>query len=371
LPPGAAASNDFARMSPLEIIGAVLGVIGVWLMIRRNVWGWPVGIVQVALYAWIFYTAKLYSDAVLQIFFFVLQIYGWWFWLHGGEQRHEPRITRLGKRALAGWIAAGVGLTAAHGWAMAHFTDAALPWWDAFILIFSLIAQWLQARKHIECWAGWILVNVVAVGVYWVKDLRLTSALYLVFLGMALAGYLAWRRAIRVRRVAIFGPESTGKTQLAQKLAAHFGEPWVPEYARQFWDERGGITLDDITTIAQRQGELEDAAAARANRVIFCDTEGLTTALWSDLLYNTCPPDVRFAAERRARRYDLYLLTNTDVPFEPDPQRVFPDEAGRTRCMILWREALVFRTLPFVEIRGTWADREKAAIAAVEKLLGS
>src|SRR3954468_2407570 len=188
-------------MSLPEIIGTVLGVLGVWLMIRRNVWGWPVGIVQVAIYAWVFFEAKLYSDAILQVFFFALQIYGWWFWIHGGVQRHEPPVTRLPRTALFGWIAAGLVLTAIHGWAMAHFTAAALPWWDAFILIFSLIAQWLQARKHLECWAGWILVNAVAIGVYWAKDLRLTAGLYVVFFGMAVAGHLAWQRA-RVRRVA-------------------------------------------------------------------------------------------------------------------------------------------------------------------------
>jgi nicotinamide mononucleotide transporter len=355
-------------MSLPEIIGTALGVLGVWLMIRRNVWGWPVGIVQVAIYAWIFYDAKLYSDAILQIFFFALQIYGWWFWIRGGAQRHEPPVTRLRRAAVVGWIAAGLVLTAVHGWAMARFTAAALPWWDAFILVFSLIAQWLQARKHLECWAAWMLVNAVAIGVYWAKDLRLTAGLYVVFFGMAVAGHIAWRRA-RIRRVAIFGPESTGKTQLAEKLAAHFGEPWVPEYARQYWDEHGSIELKDIPAIAQQQAAMEDAAAKQAKRVVFCDTEALTTVLWSDLLYRGCPPEVRIIAERRARRYDLYLLTNTDVPFAPDPQRIFTDEPGRTRCMTLWREALVFRMRPFVEIRGSWDEREKRAIAAVEKLL--
>ena len=75
-------------------------------------------------------------------------------------------------------------------------TDAALPHWDAFILVFSLMAQWLQAQKRIENWAGWMIVNVVAVGVYWAKDLRLTAGLYVVFFGMAVAGHLAWRRSM-------------------------------------------------------------------------------------------------------------------------------------------------------------------------------
>jgi nicotinamide mononucleotide transporter len=196
-------------MSAFELLGTILGVIGVWLMIRQNVWGWPVGIVQVAVYAWVFFAAKLYSDALLQVCFFAIQAYGWWHWLRGGAERGAAEgelpataahavlpVTRLRVRALVGWSV--VGALAAVGWGelMRRHTDAALPHWDAFILMFSLIAQWLQARKRLECWAGWMIVNVVAVGVYWAKDLRLTAGLYVVFFAMAVAGHVAWRRTM-------------------------------------------------------------------------------------------------------------------------------------------------------------------------------
>ena len=184
-------------MSIWEIIGTVLGVVGVWLMIRQNIWGWPVGLVQVAVYAWVFAGAKLYSDAILQVFFFAIQAYGWWHWLQGGAGRRELPVTRLQPAALAGWVALGAVATAGWGTFMHRTTDAALPWWDAFILVFSLIAQWLQARKNLENWTGWMIVNLVAIGVYWAKDLRLTSGLYLVFLGMAVAGHRAWRKTMR------------------------------------------------------------------------------------------------------------------------------------------------------------------------------
>src|SRR4051812_43970371 len=127
-------------MSGIEIFGTVLGVLGVWLTIRQNLWCWPVGIVQVALYAWIFFDAKLYSDAALQLVFLALQIYGWWHWTHGDPaRRKELPVTRLSAMATIGWIVAGVVLTALHGEAMHRYTDAALPYWDAFILVFSLI----------------------------------------------------------------------------------------------------------------------------------------------------------------------------------------------------------------------------------------
>ena len=83
-------------MSIWEIIGTVLGVIGVWLMIRQSIVGWPVGLVQVAVYAWVFFDAKLYSDAILQIAFFLIQAYGWWHWWNGTGAEHAPvRVTRL------------------------------------------------------------------------------------------------------------------------------------------------------------------------------------------------------------------------------------------------------------------------------------
>lgn len=190
-------------MSWFEIIGTVLGVIGVALIIRQNVWGWPVGLVQVSVYAWVFFEAKLYSDALLQVFFFGIQAYGWWHWLRGanGREAGEPPggalpVTRLRGRGRAGWVIAGLAATGLWGEFMRRNTDAELPHWDAFILVFSLIAQWLQARKRIECWAGWMIVNVVAVGVYWAKDLRLTAGLYVIFFGMAVAGQRSWRKSL-------------------------------------------------------------------------------------------------------------------------------------------------------------------------------
>ena len=94
-------------------------------------------------------------------------------------------------------MVAGAVLTAGWGTLMHRTTDAALPYWDAFILIFSLIAQWLQARKKLECWPGWLLVNTVAIGVYWVKDLRLTAGLYAIFWLMALWGWREWHRSMK------------------------------------------------------------------------------------------------------------------------------------------------------------------------------
>ena len=174
-----------------------------------------------------------------------------------------------------------------------------------------------------------------------------------------------------VKRIAIFGTESTGKTSLAQRLAAHFGEPWSPEFAREFWDaHEGKIEARDLGTIALGQMANEEHAAMRAKRVVFCDTELITCTLWNDALFpRECPEWVREEAEERARGFGLWLLCDTDVPFTPDPQRCFPDAESRERARQRWREALVSRRLPFAEIRGDWPERERTAIVAVEAVL--
>ena len=175
----------------------------------------------------------------------------------------------------------------------------------------------------------------------------------------------------KIKRVVLFGTESTGKTTLAEKLSAHFGEPWAPEFVREYWDLKDGrIAAGDLGTIALGQIANEDRAVARARRVVFCDTELLTCTLWNDWLFpGACPPWVRAEAEARARGVALWLLCDTDIPWAADPQRSFPDVASRERGRKLWRETLVERALPFVEIGGDMATRERIAIAAVETLL--
>jgi nicotinamide mononucleotide transporter len=180
-------------MSPMELLAAVLGLVSVWLNVREDARGWPTGAVMVALYFFVFARVQLYAAAGLQVVYFVVQFYGWHEWLHGGDghgrlaiSRTPPGVGRLG--LLVG--AAGTWLL---GSVLGRYTDEALPFWDSGIASFSLVAQWMLARKYLENWLLWIAIDVIAIGVYWARHLQATSVLYLLLLVLCVRGYLAWR----------------------------------------------------------------------------------------------------------------------------------------------------------------------------------
>jgi len=183
-------------MTWIEAIAVVFGLLCVWLTIRQNIWCWPTGLVQVALYIAIFYRVKLYSDLILHVVYVAMQLYGWYFWLHGGRDRSASDVTILKTRVRLAWLAIVFFGTLGWGYLMAKFTDAAIPYGDAFTTVASLVAQWLMANKKLESWFFWISVDLVAIGIYWNKGLHLTSGLYAVFLILAAMGWFAWRKSL-------------------------------------------------------------------------------------------------------------------------------------------------------------------------------
>ena len=180
-------------MSMLELFAAGLGVIAVWLTVKQNPWCWPIGLVMVVLYSWIFYEVKLYSDMLLQLIYAVLQLYGWWQWTRGGLAAHGRDVTSLDARSLCIGLAVGAVTGGLLGAAMAHWTDAAQPWLDAALTSFSLVAQLWMAQKRVQCWPLWIAVDVIFVGLFLYKGLYLTAALYALFTLLAVQGWREWR----------------------------------------------------------------------------------------------------------------------------------------------------------------------------------
>jgi len=184
--------------SALEQIGTVLGIIGVALMIRRKIWAFPIGLIQVSIFGLVCFQGRLYSETVLQGVFFAALTYGWWHWTHpDGREVRELPIQRLTGLETVAWTAGTLLLWGIWGTAMNRLTDAALPYWDAFVFAFSVASQWLQARKVLANWTGWLIANTVAIGVFWTKEYYWFALLYGVFWFMSLGGLRSWARAWR------------------------------------------------------------------------------------------------------------------------------------------------------------------------------
>ena len=181
----------------IEATATIFGLLCVWLYIRQNIWCWPTGLIQVLLYSIIFYQVKLYSDLILHVIYVAMQIYGWYYWLHGGKDRTLLSMSKLSPGQGSLWVGVIVFGTFAWGYGMASLTDASVPYGDAFTTVTSLVAQWLIARKKLESWLFWIAVDVVAIGIYFYKSLYMTTGLYTVFLVLAVIGYLTWRQSFR------------------------------------------------------------------------------------------------------------------------------------------------------------------------------
>ncbi|SEI46919.1 nicotinamide riboside transporter PnuC [Frateuria terrea] len=182
-------------MDAIELVGAALSAWAVWLTARRRPWCWPVGFASVLVYGWIFIHARLYSDALLQAAFAGLIVYGWLRWIRHLDSDGRVQVATLPVRRLAIQLMIGVVGALALGYAMHRWTNAALPWLDAALTAFSLVAQWWQGRRHIAAWWLWIVVDVIYVGEYVYKDLLITAVLYAGFVALAAMGLRQWRRA--------------------------------------------------------------------------------------------------------------------------------------------------------------------------------
>jgi len=181
---------------PLEAVSVVTGAVCVWLTVRESVWNFPVSLANVATFSVVYFGARLYADAGLQVVYFVLTLMGWYLWLHGGEQRTALRVSRVGTREAAGVAAAGAALTVVL-WLTLRQVGGSASFFDALTTSISLCAQWMLNRKQVESWYAWIAADVVYIPLYAYKELYLTAALYAVFLVMATLGLLRWRATWR------------------------------------------------------------------------------------------------------------------------------------------------------------------------------
>jgi len=186
--------TGFLGASAIEITASISGFICVFLLIRRNIWNWFFGLIQVTLFVWVFYQYKLYSDALLHIIYIALQFYGWWNWYHHKNNQNQLVIEWTSFSFFSKILLFSFISTLVLGYIMDTYTDASFAYADAFTTCTSLLAQWLLTRRHLLNWLLWIIVDIVAIIIYLQKGLFPTTVLYATFLIMAIVGQYSWWR---------------------------------------------------------------------------------------------------------------------------------------------------------------------------------
>jgi nicotinamide mononucleotide transporter len=184
-------------VSRIELIAALLGLINVALLWRRSIWNYPFGMAMVSLYAVIFWQARLYSEAGLQVFFFVVQIYGWALWARNGGGQGPVKVSWMEGRERLAWGVITAALSLSLGWLMHRFTNAALPFADSAIAGASIAAQFLLSFRRIENWVLWIVIDLASIPLYINRELYLTAGLYCLLLALSVLGLRDWIAAQR------------------------------------------------------------------------------------------------------------------------------------------------------------------------------
>jgi nicotinamide mononucleotide transporter len=186
----------------IEITGALLGLLFIFLEIRQHILLWPVGLATSAFYIFVFYSAKFYADMSLQFYYILISIYGWYWWLYG-KKNHESGIpvTHVPQKTTYILLAFTSIATIAIALFLINYTDSPVPIADAFTTACSIAATWMLARKYLEQWLVWVGVNAISVGLYLYKELYPTSILFIVYTVMAVYGYYEWKKTMKPHKL--------------------------------------------------------------------------------------------------------------------------------------------------------------------------
>ena len=187
----------------LEILGAITGIIYLWLEYRASIYLWIAGVIMPAIYIFIYYDAGLYADFGINIYYLLIALYGWIAWKTGfrlfGKSSHEGELPISHTPVQAWWkiVAAYVAAQLAISWILINYTDSTVPWADSFTTALSIVGMWMLARKYIEQWWVWCIVDVASSILYVYKELHLTAILYAVYAIIAIFGYFKWKRLMK------------------------------------------------------------------------------------------------------------------------------------------------------------------------------
>ncbi len=200
-------------MSYLEFFGTIAGAVAVFLSAKANVWSWPLGIINVVLFFFLFYQVQLYPDMFLQVFFLITNLIGWWRWLHPAKsEEDEKRQLKISKMPMKLWLlffAIGFGGTIIFGslaknlnlfFPVLFSQPSAFPYADSFVTIMSIVATYLMVQKKVECWLVWILVDAVACYLYFSKGILFVGLEYVVFCFIAAFGFWNWLHELKTNQ---------------------------------------------------------------------------------------------------------------------------------------------------------------------------
>lgn len=187
----------------LEIIGTLIGLVYLWLEYRASIYLWIASIIMPAVYLFVYYDAGLYADFGINVYYLLAAVYGWWVWKYGNKEKQgeELPITRMprGKWKMAAAMYLVFQLLIA--WILIRYTDSNVPWCDAFTTALSMVAMWMLARKYLEQWLVWIVVDVVSVALYLYKGLFFTAGLYALYAIIAVYGYWNWKNMMEQKKL--------------------------------------------------------------------------------------------------------------------------------------------------------------------------
>lgn len=199
------------QTTTLEWIAVATGLLSVWYSMKENIWVYPTGIVSVLIYVYIAYMYKLYADMGVNFYYFIMSVYGWYYWLHPkSDDREQVRVTMNNRKENLISAALTIGSFSILYFVLSNFTDSDVPFWDSLTTCFAILGMYLMARKKLESWVAWIITDLISIPLYFYKELVLTSFQFLVFTLIAIGGYISWKRSME---------ESSAKLDLQKEKA--------------------------------------------------------------------------------------------------------------------------------------------------------
>lgn len=190
----------------LEIVGLISGLLCVWLLIRENILTFPIGLIYAVVTVIVVARASLFADVILNLYYVLMNAYGWYFWTYGDRNRRSSEVLLVAWVPRSQWLVIAVIIVAGTllmGLFFATQTSAALPYPDSFTTVASFVAMWMSAKKYLESWVLWLVIDIVQVGLYVIKGIEAYALLYLIYLFMAVYGWMSWRRHLVTQSISL------------------------------------------------------------------------------------------------------------------------------------------------------------------------